>query len=108
MTDDLAEALARQFHERYETLAPSYNYQTREASARPWASVPPENKALMIETCRPFAQVLAEKDAEIERLRKTGDSMAEFLEVFITDKAANPPTLDAMAHYLKAWRKDDQ
>jgi hypothetical protein len=46
--------------------------------------------------------------AEIERLRDAGNGMAEFLEVFITDKAANPPTLDAMAHYLKAWRKDDQ
>jgi hypothetical protein len=40
-------AVARAFHEAYERLAPSFGYQTREASARPWADVPEQNKLLM-------------------------------------------------------------
>lgn len=43
-----AEALARMFHENYEALAPQFGYKTREASAKPWADVPEQNKALMI------------------------------------------------------------
>lgn len=45
---ELAERIARAFHERYETLAPRYGYETREASAKPWEQVPAENKALMV------------------------------------------------------------
>ena len=47
LADD-PEALARQFHEAYERLAPSFGYQTRKASAVPWADVPEQNKTLMI------------------------------------------------------------
>ena len=43
-----AEQIAQAFHETYERLAPDFGYKTREASARPWAEVPGENKALMI------------------------------------------------------------
>jgi hypothetical protein len=43
--------LARQFHETYERLAPSFGYETREASAKPWADVPDQNKQLMIAVC---------------------------------------------------------
>jgi len=50
------EDLARLFHETYERLAPDFGYRTREASAKPWAEVPADNKALMIATC---AEVLA-------------------------------------------------
>lgn len=46
----LAEEVAKKFHENYEKLAPSYGYTTREATARPWESLPPENKGLMIAT----------------------------------------------------------
>jgi hypothetical protein len=42
-----AEELAQQFHEAYERLAPSFGYETREASAKPWAEVPEQNRALM-------------------------------------------------------------
>ncbi len=42
------EGLAQMFHETYERLAPQYNYQTRKASAVPWADVPENNKRLMI------------------------------------------------------------
>lgn len=44
------EWLAQQFHEAYERLAPSYSYQTREASAKPWAEVPENNRQLMVAT----------------------------------------------------------
>lgn len=44
------EWLAQQFHEAYERLAPGYSYQTREASAKPWAEVPDNNRQLMMAT----------------------------------------------------------
>lgn len=42
------ERIAKRFHEIYEALAPSHGYETREASAKPWAEVPEQNKGLMI------------------------------------------------------------
>lgn len=55
-----AEALAQRFHETYERLAPSFGYETREASAKPWADVPDQNKRLMVAVC---AELLAESSA---------------------------------------------
>lgn len=46
-----AEQLAKCFHEAYERLAPSFEYETRKASAVPWADVPEKNKRLMIAVC---------------------------------------------------------
>lgn len=46
------EKLAQLFHETYERLAPSFNYQTRPESAKPWAKVPDMNKRLMIAVCK--------------------------------------------------------
>ena len=43
-----AEQIAQAFHEAYERLAPAHGYETREASAKPWADVPEQNKGLMI------------------------------------------------------------
>jgi Restriction alleviation protein Lar len=51
-----AEQLAQQFHEAYERLAPSFGYETRKASAKPWAEVPENNRKLMIAVC---AEILA-------------------------------------------------
>lgn len=45
---NLAEEIARAFHETYENFAPNYGYKTRDASAVPWENVPGPNKALMI------------------------------------------------------------
>lgn len=45
---NVAEEIAREFHEAYERLAPEHGYKTREASAVPWADVPENNKALMM------------------------------------------------------------
>lgn len=39
--------LAELFHRTYERLAPDFGYKTREASAKPWADAPDQNKALM-------------------------------------------------------------
>jgi hypothetical protein len=47
---DDAERVARVFHEVYEHLAPTYGYETRKASARPWHEVPADNRELMIAT----------------------------------------------------------
>ncbi len=57
-----AENLARRFHETYEVLAPNYGYKTREESRKPWADIPPNNRALMIAT----ADVLLD-EMEVER-----------------------------------------
>ena len=43
-----AERVARAFHEAYERRVPEHGYRTREASAKPWADVPANNRALMI------------------------------------------------------------
>lgn len=45
-----AEEIARAFHEAYEWLAPAFGYRTREASAKPWADVPEQNRRLMVAT----------------------------------------------------------
>lgn len=44
--------LAQAFHEAYERLAPSFGYKTREASTKPWADVPFDNKLLMVAVCQ--------------------------------------------------------
>ncbi len=46
-----AEKLAMAFHEAYERLAPKYGYETREATAKPWADVPESNRRLMVHVC---------------------------------------------------------
>lgn len=47
---DNPEACAALFHANYEALAPRYQYETREASAKPWDQVPEQNRDLMIAT----------------------------------------------------------
>lgn len=49
---DAAKALAQQFHEAYERLAPSFGYATRQESAKPWDDVPVANRQLIEEVCR--------------------------------------------------------
>jgi len=50
-----AERVAERFHARYEELAPSFGYETRVESRKPWVEVP--NRELMIATA---AAVLGE------------------------------------------------
>lgn len=46
-----AESMAQRFHEAYERLAPSFGYETRRESAKPWAEVPDSNRRLMTAVC---------------------------------------------------------
>lgn len=45
------EQVAIRFHDTYERLAPSFGYETREASRKPWSEVPDSNRDLMIALC---------------------------------------------------------
>jgi hypothetical protein len=56
-----AESLARAFHEVYERLAPSFGYETRKESTKPWEQVPEHNRKLMIAVCN---EVMAPRLAE--------------------------------------------
>ena len=56
-----AETMARTFHEAYERLAPSFGYETREASAVAWEDVPEPNKSLMVAVA---GEVLRAQEAE--------------------------------------------
>ena len=47
-----AEKVAREFHETYERLAPSFGYETRPESAVPWEQVPENNRNLMVAVVR--------------------------------------------------------
>lgn len=63
---DTPEKLAQQFHETYERLAPAFNYETRKASAKPWAEVPDTNKKLMVAVCAEILQSRAAHASEQE------------------------------------------
>lgn len=52
------EQLAQRFHEVYERLAPNFGYKTREASAKPWAEVPENNRKLMTAVCAEMLEAL--------------------------------------------------
>jgi hypothetical protein len=67
-----AEELAKQFHDTYERLAPSFGYETRKASSVPWGQVPENNRKLMIAVC---AEVWAEVDKRVADLRDELDSL---------------------------------
>lgn len=43
----MSEETAKMFHATYERLAPSYGYETRRESAKPWEEVPEDNRHLM-------------------------------------------------------------
>lgn len=53
---DAMEMAASAFHESYERQAPSHGYETREASAVPWADVPLNNRELMMGVIRDLVQ----------------------------------------------------
>jgi hypothetical protein len=45
---DWAEYWAKDFHDTYERAAPSFGYETRKESAKPWGLVPKKNRELMV------------------------------------------------------------
>lgn len=62
------ESIAKLFHAEYERLAPRYNYSTRVDTAKPWESVPENNRNLMVATCRSvFEAILASVAAQKDR-----------------------------------------
>jgi hypothetical protein len=76
-----AEQIAQAFHETYERLAPDFGYKTREASARPWAEVPEQNKSLMVAVVQSLLDagvilggVASQERSDEERIR---EAMAE-------------------------------
>jgi hypothetical protein len=60
------EALAREFHEAYERLAPAFDYATRKESAVSWEDVPRQNRALMVATAERVLSKLAPLQQEDE------------------------------------------
>jgi hypothetical protein len=86
------EKLAERFHELYEHLAPKFGYETRKASAKPWAEVPENNRKLMTTVCE---HILKELDAALA----SGSSEAVALpllerqvyEIWMVTAAEEPP-----------------
>ncbi len=56
------DSMAKKFHSNYERLAPKFSYETREASAVPWADVPDGNKRLMRATIRATLDCVCSED----------------------------------------------
>jgi hypothetical protein len=73
------EQLAELFHTTYERLAPSFGYETRPGTAKPWSEIPEDNnnKRLMIAVAREVLQ--AQQEAiEHERMQySTAEANAE-------------------------------
>ena len=102
-----AEELARQFHETYERLAPSFGYETRKASAVPWKDVPEQNKTLMVAVAD---EVLATLDAaratpalDVERLAMAIDRAWEFPTDYVEEEwltSDGEPRSEVMAEQI--------
>jgi hypothetical protein len=92
-----AEPLAQEFHETYEALAPDFGYRTREASAKPWAEVPDQNRGLMVAVCQ---RILEKRASEQEPQRQ--DGLREQLESvkYLAVKAGCYDAADAISGLL--------
>lgn len=78
MSNDIQnEMMAQRFHEAYERLAPSFNYQTRPESAKPWQDVPANNKRLMAAV---VGEVLAPFYARIRALESNLSTVQDELD----------------------------
>lgn len=53
------EQIAMLFHDTYERLGPSFGWDTQQRCKREWADLPPENKHLMVATCKEVRALLA-------------------------------------------------
>lgn len=73
------EQLARRFHEAYERLAPSFGYETRKESAKPWEEVPETNRRLMTAVC---AEIMGEAKADA-RAPQVGEEDKARARVFL-------------------------
>lgn len=84
-----AETLAQRFHEAYERLAPSFGYETRTASAKPWAEVPENNRRLMTAVCAEIAVLLNAEPAR-EQAYNSGfdDGVADYEKELLVARTA--------------------
>lgn len=77
-----AAELAQRFHETYERLAPSFGYETRKESAKPWSEVPDQNKRLMTAVCSEIIDTLhAQQPCGCEKLREAAQTFVDRLKV---------------------------
>jgi hypothetical protein len=90
--DTRAAELARRFHEAYERLAPAFGYETRDASRKPWADVPANNKALMIAVC---SEMLTASDAREQHDPELGAYLAEMMQPRPMDEPTDADLADA-------------
>ncbi len=112
---------AKQFHDVYERLAPSFGHETRKASAVSWENVPENNRELMIAVCAEVGSAIrAEAEAERDEIRhKTVTQVNkllglqsrvdlerwEQLEVFIRDLQAERDKLrEELQGKIAEWR----
>lgn len=88
MTPMEAQAFAQKFHEAYERLAPTFGYQTREASAKPWTEVPENNRKLMVAVCQ---EVVADAltAAYAQGRRNEQDAIVKRVEVLVGKDSGN-------------------
>ena len=61
-----AESVAKLFHETYERLAPTFGYETREATRVSWDALPERNKRLMIATTAELLALLFPVEEQTE------------------------------------------
>ena len=61
-----AESVAKLFHEAYERLAPTFNYEARQETRVTWEEVPERNKRLMIAAAAEVLAVIMASDSESE------------------------------------------
>lgn len=102
MTDLTPERLAQLFHETYERLAPEHGYQTREASAKPWADVPAGNRELMVATAAEVLDV-----ARLKMYREAADYLRWQASVAKTgpmfSSIVHKETIQECADWLNLW-----
>lgn len=73
---ELAEQIAKAFHDAYESLAPEHGYETRKESAKPWSDVPENNRNLMVATVQSLLDSGAISGAEIVEEEPVVEDMA--------------------------------
>ena len=62
-----ADQLAREFHDTYERLAPTFGYETRPESRTRWDQVPEQNRMLMVATAAALISKLGLKSTRPTR-----------------------------------------
>lgn len=76
---ELAEQIARRFHETYERLGPAFGWVTQESARdKDFDELPPENKALMIATITTLLEggAIEAGPAVVDTFRRAGASDA--------------------------------